>query len=283
MLIKQQELKVYFMLSVVIAIFMFIATLGGLLIPGLYTRYGFDNQYLLAQVYGQDFLMLVVILPLFIISLIYAIRGSLRWTLVWLGCLGYNLYTYITYAFSNIYNDFFLIHCLLYGLSLFSIIGVLMKLDAQSVKSQFSEKTPIKLVGCFLIAFSSLILLAWLSDIVPYLLIGQKPARIVQSGWTIIFAIDLGFFLPATIIAGVMLLKRNAYGYIFAAIMLIKTVTIGLAILSMTVFMYNLNQPIDWAMLPIFITITALAIIIVMLYLKNIESPEKPFIKTPIS
>ncbi len=283
MLIKQQELKIYFLMSIIIAIFMFIATLGGLIIPGLYTRYGFDNQYLLAQVYGQDFLTLVVILPLFIISLIYAMRGSLRWTLVWLGCLGYNLYTYITYAFSNVYNDFFLIHCLLYSLSLYSIIGVLMKMDAESVKSQFSEKTPIKLVGFFLIAFSSLMMFVRLSDIVPYLIMGKKPASIVQSGWTTIYAIDLGFFLPATIITGVILLKRNAYGYIFAAIILIKTVTIGLAIFSMKVFMYQLNQPINWTMLSIFIIITVLAIIIVILYLKNIETPEKPFIKTTIS
>jgi hypothetical protein len=278
--IKQQELKPYFFVSIIIALFMFIANVGGLLIPNLYTRYGFNNKYLLAQVYGQDFLTLIVILPIFIISLTLAMRGSLRWTLVWLGCLGYNLYTYITYAFSNIYNDFFLIHVLLYSLSLFSIIGVLMKMDAESVKSQFSEKTPTKVVGWFLIAFGLLIYPAWLSEIIPYLAIGQKPASIVQSGWTIIYAIHLGFFLPATIITGVMLLKRNAYGYIFAAIILIKTVSIGLAILSMLVFMYQLNQPINWGMVPIFVSITTLAVAISYIYLKQIEPPAKPFLKT---
>jgi len=278
--IKQQELKPYFFVSIIIVLLMFIANVGGLLIPNLYTRYGFNNKYLLAQVYGQDFLTLIVILPLFVISLILAMRGSLRWTLVWLGCLGYNLYTYITYAFSNIYNDFFLIHILLYCLSLFSIIGVLMKMDAESVKSQFSEKTPIKLVGRFLIAFGLLIYFAWLSEIIPYLAIGEKPASIVQSGWAIIYAIDLGFFLPATIITGVLLLKRIAYGYIFTAIILIKTVSIGLAILSMLVFMYQLNQPINWGMVPIFISITVLAVAISYLFLKQIEPPAKPFLKT---
>jgi hypothetical protein len=279
MMIKQRELQNYFFISIVIAILMFIATLGGLIIPDLYTKYGFNNQYLLAQVIGQDFLTLIVILPLFVISLIFAMKGSLRWTLVWLGCLGYTLYTYITYAFSNIYNNFFLIHVLLYCLSLFSIIGVLMKLDAESVKSQFSEKTPIKLVGIFLIAFGSLILFAWLSEIIPYLVIGQKPASIVQSGWTIIYAIDLGFFLPATLITGVMLLKRIAYGYIFAAIILIKAVTIGLAVLSMVVFMYQLNQPINWAMLPVFIIATVFAIILSYIFLKSIEPQVNSFVK----
>jgi hypothetical protein len=283
MLIKQRELKKYFIISIISAIFMFIATFGGLIIPNLYTKYGFNNQYLLAQVHGQDFLTLIIILPIFVISLILAMRGSLKWTLIWLGCLVYNLYTYVTYAFSNVYNDFFLIHIFLYSTALFSLIGVLMKLDAESIKSEFNEKTPIKLVGCFLIGSSLLIIFAWLYSIIPYLAIGQKPASIIQSGWTIIYAIDLGFLLPATLITGVMLLKRNAYGYIFAGILLTKIITIGLAILSMDAFMYQLNQPINWALLPIFFITTALGIILAYLFLRSIEKPGKLFIKKSTS
>src|SRR5215208_1522571 len=88
--------RIWLWLTAPIALLLAVAAGSGLFVEGLYR----DPPSLVAQAIGQDLVTLVVALPALVISAILASRGSARGHLVWLGVLGYVLYTYATYAFA---------------------------------------------------------------------------------------------------------------------------------------------------------------------------------------
>nr|WP_170977310.1 hypothetical protein [Halorussus salinisoli] len=89
---------------------------------------------LLPQVYGQDLLTLVVAVPALAASLYFAVRGSLRGYVVWLGVTGYLLYTYASYAFMTAFNGLYLVYTTLLWLTLFTFVGGMVRLDADALK-----------------------------------------------------------------------------------------------------------------------------------------------------
>ena len=92
-------------LSAIIIVLALVASLGGLFIKDIYR----DNTFVTAAWNGNDFVTLVIALPLLVVSLILSMRGSQRAQLVWLGMLDYMLYNYAFYLFGAAFNSFFLI------------------------------------------------------------------------------------------------------------------------------------------------------------------------------
>jgi hypothetical protein len=82
--------KSAYILSAMIAGLALFASLGGLLIDGLYQ----GNALLTAGWFGNDLVTMVVAIPLLVVSTVLAVRGSRRGTLIWIGMLAYTLYNY---------------------------------------------------------------------------------------------------------------------------------------------------------------------------------------------
>ncbi len=80
---------IWLWLSAPIAPLLAVAAGSGLFVEGLYR----DPPSLVSQAIGQDLVTLVVALPALVIGAILASRGSERGRLVWLGVLGYVVYT----------------------------------------------------------------------------------------------------------------------------------------------------------------------------------------------
>lgn len=72
----------------------------------------------LARIYAQDAVLLVIGVPVLAFGLWFAIRGSLRGRIVWLGSLTFMVYMWTHYAFVIAFNDFFLGYVALFGFSL---------------------------------------------------------------------------------------------------------------------------------------------------------------------
>src|ERR1700730_8540212 len=82
-------------LSLALVPFVALAAGTGLLVPGFYR----DAPTWVSQARGQDLVTLLVGVPLLVVGLIGARRGSVRCLLLWLGAVGYMAYAYATYAF----------------------------------------------------------------------------------------------------------------------------------------------------------------------------------------
>lgn len=270
----KHSFNVCYWLSGAIAVLLFIATVGGLYLPGLYR----DVPYNAVQAQGQDLVSLVVGLPLLVISLLYTIRGSERALLVWLGTLMYILYTYLTYAFSAVFNEFFLLYIALVSLTFFTLVTALLHVDVGQIRLHFSEKTPLKTVSIYLLAVALLVFLGWMKQILPALLTGQLPESIVlaRTPSNPVFVLDLALLLPAFCLAAVWLWRRQPWGYILCGIFLVKALTLTLAILSMSWFMYQTHmQGLDIVSTVIWIAIALASLVLTVFYLVNLQEKGK--------
>jgi hypothetical protein len=217
---------------------MAIAAGVGLFIEDLYR----DPPSLVAQAIGQDVVTLVVAVPALVISAILASRGSERGRLVWLGVLGYVVYTYATYAFGIRFNPLFLVYLALLGCSLYALIGGLATTDFEALKARFTQRTPVKVVSVFLAVVAVLFYLVWLSEALPAVLAGGVPQSVVADGapTNVIHVVDMALLLPGMLLAALWLWRKRAIGYVLAGALLTLLALLKLAIVAMAVLEMSL-------------------------------------------
>jgi hypothetical protein len=226
--------KIWLWLTGPIAILVAIAGRVGFFIEDLYR----DAPVNAAQAVGQDLITLVVALPVLIVSAVLALHGSMRAHLVWLGALGYLVYTYLSYALAIEFNSLFLVYVALVGLSLYILIGGLATTDFAEIKARFSRETPLKAVSIFLGVVAVLIYFMWLSEDIPALLAGEVPQGVIEAEapTDVVHVLDMALLLPANVLTAIWLWRRRAQGYVLAGTMLSLLSILVLAIISMLVF-----------------------------------------------
>lgn len=116
----------YILATLIILVLTVFATTVGLLVPEFYR----NAPVLIPQLYGQDLLTLIVAVPVLAVALYYSALRSLRGYIVWLGVTGYLVYTYASYAFMIAFNELYLVYVALLGLTLYTFIGGMVRLDA---------------------------------------------------------------------------------------------------------------------------------------------------------
>jgi hypothetical protein len=257
-------------LTVPIAVLLAVAAGGGLFVSGLYH----DNDNLLAQALGQDLVSLVVVLPALMVSAWRARRGSTGAWLVWLGGIGYLVYSYVTYAFAIRYNALFLVYVALLGCSLYALIGGLAATDQAGIQAHFTPSTPVRGVSLYLAVVVVLFYLKWLSEIGPALLTGTVPQSVIDTGTptNVVYVVDMAWLLPALAIAAVMLWRKQALGYTLAGALLTLLLLLVLAILSMALFQVRQGQSEAVAGLVLFGALSAATLGMLAWYLRGLKA-----------
>jgi hypothetical protein len=203
---------------------------------------------------GQDLVTLLVGVPLLVVGLIGARRGSVRCLLLWLGAVGYMAYAYATYAFATHFNPLFLVYVLNFGLSVYALVFGLIRLDVARLRSAFNPLAPTWVVAAALIGMGLSTAVLWLGQDIPALLTGEVPSDITEAGLLTnpIHVLDLALVLPAAVLTGLLLARRRPWGYVLGAYFLVKFTTLGLAIMSMSVFMVADGQPLSVPLVVVF-------------------------------
>ena len=226
---------------------------------------------------AQDIVNLVLVAPSMAALAVSASRGSLRAYLCWLGFLAFAVYNYAIYTFSIHFGPLFLVWVAVLGLSLFALIGGLLTLDSTAVKAWFAGRaTPM--AAWFLIVVAALIVLLWLSEILPDLLAGDPSSS--ASDWNIptnpVHVLDLAFFLPALCATGILLLRRHPVGYATAAGQLTWIALTCLPILVTPLVANARGHEPGWAvMLPISI-LCILTLVVLVLLLRQVGTSSAP-------
>ena len=233
--------------------------------------YYYDTVSSVAQTKANDLVTLVLGLPLLAISTWLAFHGSLRGRLLLTGTLGFFLYTYISMAFLAAYNALFLVYTALYSLSLFAFILSMMSIDLGTLPEKFSERLPRRWIAGLLFFVGGFLSLAWLGRILPPILSDQTP--LLENATTMVIqAMDLGLILPLAVLAGVLLLRRNAWGYLLASVALMKGMTMGIAVSTMGINMSLNGVPESLGILIPFMVITLLNLVTAVILLKNVKA-----------
>jgi len=231
--------------------------------------YYWDTVSSVAQMQANDLVMLVLGVPLLAISFWLARRGSLRGQLLMTGTLGFVLYTYMSMCFGAAYNQFFLVYVTLFGLSLYAFILSMMSFDLTTLPQRFSPKLPRRWIAGVLFFAAIFLALAWLGRIAPTITQTQlPPLENVTS--LFIQAMDLALIAPLCVLAGVLLLRRSAWGYLLASVALMKFLTMGLAVSLMGLNMARVGVPVSVVELSVFPLLTLLNLVMAILLLRHI-------------
>jgi hypothetical protein len=232
--------------------------------------YANDTVSMAAQAQGNDAVTLAIGLPLLAISTWLAFQGSMRGQLLLTGTLGFFLYTYMSLAMLAAYNALFLVYVALFTLSLYAFILSMMSFDIRTLPKRFSVRLPRRWIAALLIIIGGFLAFAWLGRILPPLINGTLPA-LENTTTLVIQAMDLGLVAPLAILAAVLLLQDNPWGYLLSSVALMKGITMGLAVSSMAINMAQRGVPEQLGIMVPFLAITVLNLIMAILLLKNVE------------
>lgn len=205
--------KITRLLSIIIAVLAFMASLGGLLFENLYR----DSTFIKKAWYGNDWVTLVVVVPALLTSIEWSARGSSRAHLIWMGLLWYMLYNYAFYLFGAQFNAFFLLYVSLFSLSIYALFIGLSDLNLSAFAAGFSEKTPVKWISAVLLLVALPLAVVELGACFRFIALGILP-----EAPGLIYALDLSLVVPNMVLAAVLLWRRLPWGYVLGAIMLVK-------------------------------------------------------------
>lgn len=220
---------------------------------------------------AQDVVTLFLGIPLLIISLHLARKGLLKGRMLLAGTLGYFLVTYLFYLTMGMYNKLFLVYVILLSTSFFAFAQTMLSFDLNSLGSSFKQTLPVKLVGGFLIFQSFMVGLLWLSLIVPPLLTGTLPAGLDHYTTLIVQGLDLAILLPTGFLSGVLLLRRNPFGYLLAPVFTNFLVLLMTALTAKVIGQMLLGVDVGFPVMIVIPLFNLTAIFSSILILKNVK------------
>lgn len=240
--------------------------------------YYWDTVSMAAQQQGNDLVTLAVGLPLLAISAWLAFHGSLRGRLLLTGTLGFFLYTYMSMSMLTAYNALFLIYVALFSLSLFAFILSMMSFNLVDLPRHFSEHLPHGWIAGLLFLVGGFLLFAWLGRIVPPLLKNETP--VLENTTTLVIqTMDLGLIVPLAILSGILLLRRTSWGYLLASVSVLKFITMGLAVSTMSINMILRGVADSLGIMIPFLVITLANVVVAVLLLKNVDARKEKLVQ----
>jgi len=223
-----------------------------------------------AQQQGNDFVALLVGIPLLIFSLNGAMMGSLRARLVLTGTVGFFLCTYMSVSMLAAFNVFFLVYVALFALALYAFILLMLSFDLGELEARIADSLPRRWIAGYLFLLTAFLLIAWAGRILPPL-IGDELPLLENVPTMVIQALDLALILPLAFIAGILLLRQKVLGYLLSAVVLMKGMTMGLAVSATAVNMMRRGVAESLAITIPFMAITLLGLLLALIFLRNVR------------
>jgi hypothetical protein len=206
-------MSVAFRLTMAVAVLMLVQSSLGLLYHQQYR----DVEWIAATWLGNDWVTLVVALPLLAASAVRAGRGCARGVLLWLGTLGYAVYNYAYYLFGAALNIFFPLYLGALIIAALALIIGLSRIAPSELARLFTMRTPVRIIGGYF-AFVGLSLASiWLMIWGAYIFAG-RPTPVDTEAFKLVAALDTVLMTPALAIGGTLLWRRHPWGYVVSAI-----------------------------------------------------------------
>jgi hypothetical protein len=200
-------------LAALVALLMAAASAAGLFVDGMYR----EEAWALAALRGGDLVTLVVATPALVLGVLMASRGSIRGVLVWAAALAYNVYNFAYYAFGAAFNDLFLAHIALLGLSTWGLVFLLVSVDPRPLEGQLSTRVRVATATVLSLIAAGLTAL-WGQVIIRQASTGQLPEDAANPAQMhLVYAIDLGVFVPMLVVAAWLLWRAQPWGVVAGA------------------------------------------------------------------
>lgn len=135
---------------------------------------------------AQDYVTLFLAVPVLLISLFFARKGSVKGRFLLAGTLGYFFVSYLFYLLLAMYNPMYTAYTVILGASFFALALTLMSFDLNSIAALFGKNTPVRLAGGFLMFIVITIALLWLGVVLPPLFDGSVYPKQLEHYTTLV-------------------------------------------------------------------------------------------------
>jgi len=191
--------------TLLIAILMAAASVFGL----FWSHRAYSSQELYRTFVPNDAVNLCVGLPMLVVPLLLARRGSLIGLLCLPGALLFVLYSYLVYLFAVPLNAGFPLYLALVGLSTYTLVSLLAHTDSSAVRELLKGAVHERAAGGILTVLGVLFLVRALVVLVRGVIQHMPVAKTELAVGTS----DL-LITPAWIICGVLLFRKRTFGYV---------------------------------------------------------------------
>jgi hypothetical protein len=258
-------------LGFALAILFAAASAGNIILPDAYAR---ETPSWAAQGLGQDWVDLLVVVPVLLVAAALARRGSRRAGLVLGGAVAYTAYSLVLYAFAVHFNPLFLVYSVALGLSFYALLSVVVACSREDPRSWFSPAPPARAAGVFSTMLGLAFYALWLSEVIPALASGEMPQSLAEVGLITnpVQVLDIGIVLPAFIVGGVALVRRRRLGYWLVPMMLAFAVLMDLALIGMDISMAARGVPDGGQRIPIFAVMGVVSLVVLWTMLEKAQN-----------
>lgn len=181
---------------------------------------------------GTALVLAVLAVPLLLVSVARALRGSSAAVLTWAGALLYCLYNAVLLLFLTPFNAAFLGYVALLATTLWSLGTLIAASDVQELGDRFSGRAPARGVAVYTWVVGCANLLLWLRTVVPASF-GPFPARFLEGtgvSTNAVYVQDLAVWLPLALVAGWWLWRREPRGFVVVGAVLVMWVVESVSI-----------------------------------------------------
>ena len=213
-----KNLKVSKALWTIIASLSLIAACIGVFNQDVYSKV--VSRDLLPGTVAQDAITIIAGVILLYLSL-RTKDTDIKKQIVVMSLLAYLFYGYGIYAIERVYNWLYLLYMAIVALSFWSIVYGLVNLNQDVLRQTKASKWVINLSAGCLFFTAALFYILWTGQLLPLMRTGEK----IEFFYSI-FILDMAFVLPAILISGVLLIKKNVLGLIFTPILFFKAFTL---------------------------------------------------------
>jgi hypothetical protein len=192
------------------------------------------SNNILAEARGWSAATLALALPLAILSIRAARRGSLSGRLAWLGVLAYLVYTYLELAVSGPFTPLYLVYIAAFACALVALVIAAGTLDVAALPQMIGARAPRRTVAIYSLLVAVFLAIAWLKSILARTAKGEFGWNdAIASVAHVVQALDLGLIVPLALLTAVLLLRKKPSGDLCASLMLIIGTCMGAALAGM--------------------------------------------------
>jgi hypothetical protein len=152
--------------------------------------------------------------------------------MIFIGVLFSFFYQSLLWSIGWHFNALFLVYTFTFAFCLVTLFLVVFSFDINRIEHAINKKFPVRAVAIFLLFIAGMLFFKCIGEIIPMLLTGELKEPFL--GYYNLFDqfMDIGIIVPFTIFVGVLLLKRNNYGFLFSTVALILVLNIGLSVVT---------------------------------------------------
>ncbi len=163
---------------------------------------------------GTAMVLVGMAVPVLLVSLRWAARGSGPAMVTTAGALLYAVYNAVLFLFLTPFNAAFLVYVALLGSAVWSLGYLAAGRDVRRFCVTVAERAPVRGIAVYVWVIVGLNVLAWLANIVPALDDPYPTPMLEGTGveTNAIYVQDLAIWLPLSAVAAFWLIRREARG-----------------------------------------------------------------------